>query len=60
MTHSSVFLLKGVDLMDFTISLDILVDVMKLIVPSVFLWAFTIKGLTLIVRAATGKRYLDE
>lgn len=46
--------------MDFTISLDILVDVMKLIVPSVFLWAFTIKGLTLIVRAATGKRYLDE
>lgn len=46
--------------MDFSISLDILVDVMKLIVPSVFLWSFTIKGLTLIVRAATGKRYLDE
>lgn len=46
--------------MDFQFSLDILKDIMKLIVPSVFLWAFTIKGLTLIVRAATGRRHLDE
>lgn len=46
--------------MDFSISIDILKEVMSLVIPSVFLWSLTIKGFTMIVRAATGRRYIDE
>lgn len=46
--------------MDFTVSIDILRQVMSLIIPSTFLWCLVIKGFTMIVRSATGRRYLDE
>ena len=46
--------------MDFSISLDILKEIMALIIPSTFLWALVTKGFSMIVRAASGRRFLDE
>lgn len=46
--------------MDFSVSIDILKEVMSLIIPSTFLWCLVIKGFTMVVRAATGRRYIDE
>lgn len=46
--------------MDFTISIDILREIMTLIIPSTFIWAFVTRAIIMVVRAATGRNFIDE